>query len=141
MVGCREAANIAGVADEHRGKYRADLEHLREPSGRDNRAGVDELLGEEISEPARSLNCPCPLRGGRGPAQHLIELPARGPHLDPRQLNLDAVDRDGLVQLLVRIDTDHHARDGGGAPLTAVDGVLAPVPSDAGVKPRRVATH
>ena len=71
-------------------------------------ARSDQLLGQQIPDATRRLDRPRPLDEHRCPAEQLLDLAARRPHLDRRQLNLGTIDRHRRVRPLMRVDTDHH---------------------------------
>ena len=74
-------------------------------------AGGDELLGEQVAAAAGALDRPGPLFERRRPRQQPLELCRVGAHLDLAELALVAVDRDGGVGRLVRVDADDHVHD------------------------------
>jgi len=71
-------------------------------------AGVDELLGEEVAEPASGLDRPRPFLERCRPSHQAIHLGLRRPNLEAGELAFAVVERDRLVGLLVRVDPDHH---------------------------------
>ena len=68
----------------------------------------EELLREKIAEPTRGLDRPRPILEPIGPREQLHALTFTRPHLQPRELDLAAIDRDRGVRRLVRIHSDHH---------------------------------
>jgi hypothetical protein len=74
----------------------------------DDLSGSYELLGEQIAEPARGLDRPRSSLEGFGPRHELVDLAATGSQVLAGEFFFGAVDRDGAVGRLVRIDTDDH---------------------------------
>jgi len=74
----------------------------------DDLAGGDQLLGEQIAEPASGLDRPGAGLERLGPRHQLVDLAATGSDLLAGQLLLAPVDRDGRVGRLGRVDTDDH---------------------------------
>jgi hypothetical protein len=77
----------------------------------DGLAGGDELLSEEVAEPAGRLDCPHSIRECCRPAPQLIGLRAAGSNPDFVEDVFGAVDRDCGVGCLMRIDAngDRHS--------------------------------
>jgi hypothetical protein len=94
--------DLAAVQQPHSGgQFRRHVHHAL--------VGSDQLLGQQIPKPARSLDRPAARRPASGPLQQHLGLSSRSPHPDPPQLPLTCVNRERGVRSLVRIDTDHHA--------------------------------
>ena len=74
----------------------------------DGLAGGNELLGEEVAEPACGLDGPPSIDKRLGPPQQLRDLLARRSDFGACELGLAAVDRDRSVRRLVRVDADDH---------------------------------
>jgi hypothetical protein len=77
-------------------------------AGDDVFATGDELLGEQIAEPASGLDRPQPAIERCRPGEQLAELPRPAAQLETREFDLAFVDRARRVEQLVRIDPDHH---------------------------------
>ena len=71
----------------------------------------EELLGEEVTEPAGRLDGPQPLGIVDGPLEQPLDLQAVGPKRQLPELVLRVVDGHRRVGGLVRIDADEHHRD------------------------------
>ena len=74
----------------------------------DGLARGDQLLGEQITESAGRLDCPGSSLEWPSPRHELVDLGATGSHLLAVELFLSAVDDDGRVGRLVRVDADDH---------------------------------
>jgi len=72
--------------------------------------GRQQLLGQQVAQPAGALNGPGPLRPGRGPGQQPLRLGGAGTDLQLTQRLLRRADRHRRVRGLVRVDPDHHCR-------------------------------
>jgi hypothetical protein len=70
----------------------------------------DQLLGQQMPQPAGAFDRPGPLRPGRRPRQQALRLAGRG--VDPQLAEplLRRADRHHGVRSLVRVHADHHCR-------------------------------
>jgi len=88
---------------QHPHPCRQRRRHVQDPL-----AGVEELLGQQVAEPAGGLDRPGAVLEARRPLQQLIDLASRRPHLHLAELRLVLVDRHRRVRPLVGIHADHH---------------------------------
>jgi hypothetical protein len=77
--------------------------HVQDPLTRGQ-----QLLGQQVTQAARALDGPGPLRPGRRPGQQLLGLRYRSTHAQLTQRLLRRADRHRRVRALVRIDAYHH---------------------------------
>ena len=68
----------------------------------------EELLGEQIAQPAGRLHRPRPFLELGRPPEELLRLTAGRPDFEPGQFRLSRVDGHRGVRPLVGIDADHH---------------------------------
>jgi hypothetical protein len=72
-------------------------------------AGGEQLLRQQLPQPARPFDRPRPLPPTTSPAQQRLGLFARGAHPQLPQWLLASIDHKRGVRPLMRIDPDHHA--------------------------------
>jgi hypothetical protein len=71
-------------------------------------SGGDQLLRQQVPQPARPFDRPRPLPPATGPVQQRLGLFGRGAHPQLSQLLLASIDHERGVRSLVRINPDHH---------------------------------
>jgi hypothetical protein len=80
----------------------------------------EQLLGQQMPQPARAFDRPGALRPGLRPPQQPLRLGGAGPYLQLAPRHFRRVDRHRGMRGLVRVDPDHH-RHHGNALLPVLD--------------------
>ena len=104
-------ASLGSVLSERPVAEHPHPRHQRRGHVEHGLAGIDELLGQEIAEPAGGLDRPRAFPERLRPRQQLRRLLARRTHPRAVEFALAVVDRDRGVTRLVGIDTDDHRHE------------------------------
>jgi hypothetical protein len=99
-------------------------------------ADSDQLLGQQVPQPAGALDRPGALRPRRRPRHQPLRLAGRGTHPQPAQRLLRRIDRHRGVRPLVRVHADHHCRHQHAPSPRSMDEPAAGMPNySAGARP------